>query len=70
VLNSLSLQPSNEVFRILVKRYIDNGNSKEVNYVKFCDDVDNVSEMLESVVKGIKQNPVIPNLKADLIEDT
>jgi len=32
---------------------MDNGNIKEVNYVKFNDEVDNVSEILETVIKGI-----------------
>jgi hypothetical protein len=42
-----------------VRKYIDNGNPKEVNYVKFCSDVDNVAEMLETVIKGIKPNEKI-----------
>lgn len=50
----LGLLPEERYFDLLIRRYIDNGNPKEVNYVKFCSDVDNVSEMLESVIKGIK----------------
>jgi len=45
-LTQLSLLPKEEYFNLLVRKYIDNGNPKEVNYVKFCDDVDNVQEML------------------------
>ena len=44
--------PPEYYFSLLIRRYIDNGNVKEVNYVKFCDDVDNVAEMLETVIKG------------------
>lgn len=43
---------------------------KEVNYVKFCDDVDNVSEMLETVIKGIKPNEKIFDPSEDMVEDT
>lgn len=46
--------PPEPYFSLLVRRYIDNGNVKEINYVVFCDDVDNVAEMLETVIKGIK----------------
>ena len=35
---------------------MDNGNIKEVNYVKFCDEVDNVAEILETVIKGIEKS--------------
>ena len=46
---------------MLVKKYSDNGNPKEVNYVKFCDDVDNVQEMLQGVITGVKYNKQIPS---------
>ncbi len=54
----------------MIRRYIDNGNVKEVNYVKFCDDVDNVSEMLETVIKGIKPNDKPINPQEDIIPDS
>jgi hypothetical protein len=54
----------------LIRRYIDNGNAKEVNYVKFCDDVDNVSEMLETVIKGIKPNEKIFDPNEDIVDDS
>jgi hypothetical protein len=54
----------------LIRRYIDNGNVKEVNYVTFCDDVDNVSEMLETVIKGIKPNEKIVNPFEDIVDNT
>lgn len=55
MLTGLGLLPPEPYFTLLVRRYIDNGNVKEINYVVFCDDVDNVSEMLETVIKGIQQ---------------
>lgn len=62
--------PPERYFKLLFRRYIDNGNVKEVNYVKFCDDVDNVSEMLETVIKGVKPNDKIVNPKEDIVENT
>jgi hypothetical protein len=59
VLTLLGLLPPPQFFDLLVRKYIDNGNPKEVNYVKFCSDVDNVAEMLETVIKGIKPNEKI-----------
>jgi len=37
--------------------------------VKFCLDVDNVSEMLESVIKGVKENPKIINPDEDIVDE-
>ena len=70
VLTGLGLLPPEKYFGLLVRRYIDNGNVKEVNYVTFCDDVDNVSEMLETVIKGIK--PMVKTIDpfADLVTNT
>ena len=52
-----------------MRKYIDNGNPKEVNYVKFCDDVDNVQEMLQGVITGIKQNPKEVQVDEDYVND-
>ena len=49
---------------------MDNGNIKEVNYVKFCDEVDNVSEILETVIKGIEKSSNNYKLENDIITDT
>lgn len=56
VLTNQGLLPPERYLNLFIRRYIDNGNAKEVNYVKFCDDVDNISEMLETVIKGISLN--------------
>ena len=40
VLNQLSIYPSEENLRLLLKRYLDKGNMEEVNYMDFCLDVD------------------------------
>ena len=40
VLNQLSIYPSEESLRLILKRYLDKGNMEEVNYMDFCLDVD------------------------------
>lgn len=60
VLHSLGLYVNERLFDVLAKNYVDNGNQKEINYVKFVEDVENIKETLDIVVKGIKQNTVKP----------
>jgi Ca2+-binding EF-hand superfamily protein len=40
VLNQLSIYPSENDLKLLLKRYLDKGNMEEVNYMDFCLDVD------------------------------
>lgn len=38
--------PSNEkVFELVIRKYFDKGNTKEVNYFSFCKDVDRPEDM-------------------------
>lgn len=59
VLKQLNLMPSEEIYDLLCQRYFDKGNTREVNYVKFCKDVDKPEDMieqlgLESTVKKVE----------------
>ena len=45
VLKQMNLMPPEHVFELLCKRYFDRGNTREVNYVKFCRDVDRPEDM-------------------------
>ena len=38
--------------------------------MNFCSDVDNVSEMLETVIKGIKPNEKVIDVNEDILDDT
>ena len=38
--------------------------------MNFCSDVDNVSEMLETVIKGIKPNEKVIDFNEDILDDT
>jgi Ca2+-binding EF-hand superfamily protein len=49
VLKQLHLMPSEEVFDLICQQYFDKGNTREVNYVKFCHDVDRPEDMLEQL---------------------
>jgi hypothetical protein len=36
VMKQLNIMPSDLIFELLTRKYFDKGNTKEVNYVKFC----------------------------------
>lgn len=36
---------SEQVFELIIRKYLDNGNTREVNYLKFCQDVDRPEDM-------------------------
>lgn len=39
------MPPSDEMFDLIIRRYCDRGNTKEVNYYNFCKDVDRPEDM-------------------------
>jgi hypothetical protein len=46
VLKNLNIIPSNDkVFELIIRKYFDKGNTKEVNYFQFCADVDRPEDM-------------------------
>lgn len=46
VLKSLTLMPPQEtVYNLIIRKYCDKGNTKEVNYFDFCKDVDRPEDM-------------------------
>lgn len=53
------MPPSEEVFDLMVRKYCDRGNMKEINYFKFCKDVDRPEDMFpQYTVKRPKPDPV------------
>ena len=34
------IPPKEELFQILIRKYLDKGNIREINYFKFCADID------------------------------
>ena len=46
VLKTLNIMPpSEEMYDLIVRRYCDRGNTKEINYFNFCKDVDRPEDM-------------------------
>ena len=46
VLKKLGISPTSEaLFELMTRKYFDKGNTKEVNYVRFCQDVDKPEDM-------------------------
>lgn len=56
VLKNLGLQPgSDQVLNLITRKYLDKGNSREVNYFSFCADVDRPEDMFPQLnVKAAK----------------
>lgn len=51
VLKELRLIPPTEpLFQLLIRKYFDSGNVREVNYVKFCHDVDHPEDLFPEYV--------------------
>jgi Ca2+-binding EF-hand superfamily protein len=51
VLKQLNLMPPNEsIFECIIRNYCDRGNSNDVNYFKFCKDVDRPEDMFPAYV--------------------
>ena len=34
------IPPDEELFQLLIRKYLDKGNIREINYFKFCADID------------------------------
>lgn len=46
VLKNLGIHPSKEqIFDLIIRKYLDKGNQREVNYFSFCADVDRPEDM-------------------------
>ena len=51
VLKQLNLMPPNEsIFECIIRNYCDRGNRNDVNYFKFCKDVDRPEDMFPAYV--------------------
>ena len=50
VLKGLGIIPPEQVFQLVVRKYFDKGNTREVNYFTFCADVDRPEDMFPGYV--------------------
>ncbi len=61
VLKNLGIIPPNEtVFQLVIRKYFDKGNTREVNYFSFCRDVDRPDDMFPGYTPKKEQ----PNFNA------
>ena len=52
VLKNLGIHPSKEqIFDLIIRKYLDKGNQREVNYFSFCADVDRPEDMFPNMFK-------------------
>jgi hypothetical protein len=65
VLKQLNLIPSEEAFDLICQQYFDKGNSREVNYIKFCQDVDRPEDMLEQLGLDFDKKASIKNAELE-----
>lgn len=49
------LPPSEELFQVLIRKYFDKGNMREINYLNFCHDIDKPEDLFKPYVP---KNPV------------
>jgi hypothetical protein len=57
VLKNLGLHPAKEhVFDLIIRKYLDKSNQREVNYFSFCADVDRPEDMFPSFQNTGKKN--------------
>lgn len=69
VLKQLGLMPSNqEVFDLLIRKYCDRGTTAEVNYWKFCMDLDKPEDIFPGYVpkNAVKNNTYYPGINSDI----
>jgi len=54
------MPPSEEMFQILIRKYFDKGNVREINYFNFCADIDKPEDLFKAyVAKSTVPVPVI-----------
>jgi hypothetical protein len=59
VLKSLGLMPpSQDNYDLLIRRYCDKGSTAEVNYYKFCRDLDNPKDIFPAYIAKRPENAI------------
>jgi hypothetical protein len=44
------LPPSEELYQVLIRKYFDKGNIREINYFIFCQDIDRAEDLFSVYV--------------------
>jgi hypothetical protein len=72
VLKKLCLLPANhDLFELICRKYLDKGNTKEVNYFIFCQDVDKPEDMFPGYTpKRPEEQPIATNGNETMLKST
>jgi len=62
-LNQFDILCNDEYLNLLLKRYVDKGSLHEVNYYRFCNDVDGQDGVTKGINDNYAQKFSIPNKK-------
>lgn len=57
------MPPSDRIFELVIRKYLDKGNTKEVNYFTFCQDVDRPEDMFPGYSENNKQQSTLPTFE-------
>ena len=51
------IPPEEELFQFLIRKYLDKGNIREINYFKFCADIDRPEDIFPQYIpkKPVKE---------------
>lgn len=41
------MPPSEELFQVLIRKYFDKGNMREINYLNYCADIDKPEDLFK-----------------------
>jgi hypothetical protein len=54
------ITPTEELFQLLIRKYLDKGNIREINYFKFCADVDKPEDLFPEyrAKNPVPENPI------------
>jgi len=69
VLTKLGMSLEGHVIELVARKYVDNANAAEINYLQFCADVDDVKEMIDRVAHSEPKNEHT-YVSEDVITDT
>ena len=61
------LPPSEELYQVLIRKYFDKGNVREINYFSFCQDIDRPEDLFKPYVakNPVNENSIAPGQLRD-----
>ena len=61
------MPPSEELYQVLIRKYLDKGNIREINYFTFCQDIDRPEDLFNIYVakNPVNENSIAPGQLRD-----